>query len=160
MREKDFWKLIGKSKSMLARSPEKQQQRLIRILTRRTLQEIIIFDSYFQHFMEIAHTWPLRSAASLVRGKDSEEFFQDFRGWLICRGEKAWYRVLRNPDKVAGYISLHDPLDWVGYDTCAAEAYELKSGHEMPPQGEIRGSRWPEAELADRYPALWKKFVR
>ncbi len=160
MREKDFWNLVAKSKSLLARSPEKQQERLIRILSRRTLQDIMDFDSYFRHFMEMSNTWQLRSAASLVNGEDSVPFFEDFRGWLICRGKKTWYRVVRQPDRVAKYISMYDPLDWVGYNSCAAEAYEIKSGHEMPPGAETRGTRWPERELPDRYPRLWKKFVR
>lgn len=160
MREKDFWTLVGKSKSVLARSPEKQQERLIRILTRRSLMDIVAFDSYFRHFMELSNTWQMRSAASIVNGTDTVEFFADFRGWLICRGKKTWYSVYRNPDKVAKFISLSNPLDWVGYDSCAAEAYEIKSGHPMPPPGETRGARYSENELPDQFPKLWKKFVR
>lgn len=160
MREKNFWKLVDKSRSVLARTPEKQQERMIRSLSNRSLQEINGFDCYFRHYMELSNTWELKSAAALIRGDDSKEFFQDFRAWLIFRGKKVFYLVLRQPDKAAKYISLYDQLDWSGFDTCAAEAFELKSGREIPPPGETRGSRPGERELPDRFPKLWKKFVR
>ena len=159
MTERKFWKIIKKSRSPLAKSPEKHQSRLTRILRKKKVQEIIMFDCFFAHYMNISNTWELRAAATILNDKCDDEFFADFRGWLISRGRKTFYRILRNPEKLTKIVRVNDPMDWVGYGACALEAYERKTGKELPPPTAIKGMKWQEEDLPVKFPRLWKKYV-
>lgn len=144
----------------MARSAERHQERLIRMLARRPVNDIVMFDVIFAHYMNIAKTWEMRAAAAIIAHEFSEEFFSDFRGWLVSRGKKKFHRVMRNPEYLAKLVSRRDTLDWVGYEACALEAYELKTGHELPAPGAIKGKQWADEDLPAMYPRLWKKFQR
>ncbi|MCB0838059.1 MAG: DUF4240 domain-containing protein [Bacteroidetes bacterium] len=160
MNEKKFWKIIKSSQSVFAKRPDRHQERLIRLLSKRKVEEIIMFDVIFSHYMNLANTWEMRAAAHIITDKFSEEFFSDFRGWLISRGKKTFFRVMKKPDILVKYVSLRDEMDWVGYEACALEAYERKTGHELPPANGIKGKKWEEADLPGMLPKLWRKFRR
>lgn len=158
MNERRFWKIIKGSHSVLARGPEKQQKRLIRILAKKKVQDIVMFDCFFAHFMNLSNTWELRAAASIIGTEFSEPFFSDFRGWLICKGEKTFYKAMKDPEILYKLIKFDDPLDWVGYEACALEAYELKTGTTLPSNSSIKGIKWVDEDLPQKYPKLWRKF--
>ncbi|WNJ21466.1 DUF4240 domain-containing protein [Pontibacter sp. G13] len=159
MTEKQFWKIIKKSHGMFTKQPEKHQLRLIRLLTKLPAKDIIAFDGHFSRFMDMANHWDLRGAAAIIYGNDSQEFFSDFRGWLITRGKKPYYRVLRQPEYVRKLVKPYHSLDWVGFDAVSLEAYEQKTGKPLPAPNLIKGRVWKEADLPQLYPNLWKAFV-
>lgn len=159
LREKDFWRIIKKSRTLLSRTPDAQQQRLIRLLTKRSLPEIITFDRMYQYFMGLANTWDLRAAAQIVCGDAHDQAFVDFRGWLVSRGKKHYYRVLEDPEHLEDLIPVGDPCDWHGFDFCAVEAYEQITGIPLADASATVGQKWEEADLPALYPALWKKYV-
>ena len=160
MNEKKFWKLIKKSRSVFARNAERHQERLIRLLARKKVEDIIMFDVIFSHYMNMANTWEMRAAAHILVDEFTEEYFSDFRGWLISRGRKTFYQVIKNPEKLVKHVSIRDQMDWVGYEACALEAYERKTGLTLPPANSIKGKKWEEADLPSMLPKLWRKFRR
>ena len=159
MTETKFWKIIKKARSRLAKNPESHQNRLIRILARKKVQEIVMFDCIFAHYMNMANTWELRGAATILNSACDDAFFADFRGWLICQGRKKYYKTLRDPEYLRKLIKRGNRMDWVGYGACALEAYELKTGKELPPTSAIKGMKWSEDDLPAKFPVLWRKFV-
>ena len=160
MNEKKFWKIIKSSRSVFAKSADRHQERLIRILSKKKVEDIIMFDVIFSHYMNMANTWEMRAAAHIIVEEFTEEYFSDFRGWLITRGRKTFFQILKRPDSLAKVISLRDDMDWVGYEACALEAYERKTGHELPPANGIKGKKWESADLPSMMPRLWRKFRR
>lgn len=161
MEEDAFWKLIkapkGRVRSNLA---DQYQERLIRTLAKRPAQDIIWFEAWFTHFVQMAQTAELQAAARIMQPEMEDEGFLDFRGWLVCQGKKAYYSCLKSPDKLTKIVKPRQLLDWLGYGACAAEAYEQKTGQEMPPPDQMAGPVWPDNELPRRFPKLWQHFRR
>ncbi|MEL6672564.1 MAG: DUF4240 domain-containing protein [Bacteroidota bacterium] len=158
MTEKKFWKIIDKSRSRVNKNSEQHQARLIRRLAKRSVGDIMMFDTIFTHYMNMANTWELKAASHIMNPKGGEVFFADFRGWLISQGRKKYYKALKNPESLTKIISRRDPMDWVGYGACALEAYELKTGKELPPPHSIKGIKWEEDDLPAKFPRLWQRF--
>lgn len=159
LNEKRFWSIVQKSKSILARTPAQHQERLIRILVKLPVNDIIIFDRMFHHFMNLSNTWDIRAAVHIIKGNSDEETFTDFRGWLVTRGKVAYYKVLKDPEHLGSLIKIGDPCEWDGYDFCAEEAYERKTGSKLRPVTATNGQKWEESDLPAMFPKLWKKYV-
>lgn len=120
--------------------------------------DIVMFDCIFSHYMNLANTWELRAAATILNPELDDAFFADFRGWLITRGKKTYYRVLKNPERLTKHVKLQDPMDWVGFGACALEAYGRKTGRELSSPEAIKGRKWQHSELPGIFPRLWKHF--
>ena len=64
-------------------------------------EQIIGFQCIFLSYYDAADKYGLWSAASVVAGECSDDGFMDFRSWLIARGEKNYYDVLKDPDQLS-----------------------------------------------------------
>ena len=155
-----FWKIIKKSQGRFSKAPFRQHERLVRLLTKLSVREIIMFDITFQYYMKMADTWEVQGAARVVRAGHDDEFFVSFRAWLITRGKKLYYKALRSPDTLAKTLKYTDDPEWQGFVHCAREAYHRKTGKKMPDDELFPGRSLKDAELPDHFPKLWKKFIR
>ncbi|MEO1451608.1 MAG: DUF4240 domain-containing protein, partial [Bacteroidota bacterium] len=108
MNEDAFWKLIKAPKGRLRSNLAYQyQERLIRRLSKRPAQDIIWFESWFDHFIQMAQTAELQAAARIMQPDMDEAGFLDFRGWLVCQGKKAYYSCLKSPAKLTKMVKPH-----------------------------------------------------
>lgn len=160
MNEDAFWKIIKSTKRLGARTADQYQERLIRRLIKRPAQDIIWFETWFTHFVNLSQTADLQAAARIMQPDLDEVQFLDFRGWLVCQGKKAFYASLKSPKHLTKMMRPRQLLDWLGYGACAAEAYEQKTGQEMPTLLQMSENVWPENELPRRFPKLWQHFRR
>ena len=96
----------------------------------------------------------------------SDDSFDDFREWLISRGERIFRLALENPDALADELPAdEEEFDAEGFGWAVMELYEERFGEQMPqfddipPQGEPGGEEWDEDEevLKARWPRLWAR---
>lgn len=160
MDENAFWKLIKSARRLTSQNADRYQERLIRSLVKRPAQEIIWFEAWLSHFVQMAYTAELQAAARIIAPDLNEAHFMDFRGWLVCQGKKHFYACLKSPAHLTKMIKARQLIDWLGYGACAAEAYEQKTGQPIPSVTEMPAHIWPENELPRRFPKLWQHFRR
>lgn len=173
MPEDRFWSLIDASTAR-----EADSARAVRAL-RATLQtlspdEIAAFQATFRAMVRKAYAWDLWGAAYVLHGGASDDYFEDFRGWLISRGQRVFDSILADPDSLGDAVPLEPGgiLDCEGFAYVAAEVWSRKvgaTGGTMPEAfdakaraAEPAGTKFMEdaAHLAARYPKLWRRFGR
>jgi hypothetical protein len=167
-----FWKLIERSKVESGGVCHEQVDALTRILLELPAEEIEGFDAIFYRFHAQAYRNDVWAAAYIMNGGCSDDGFIDFRSWLIGQGEAIYTAALRDPESLVSVVeSMHErtrggaPL--YGYECqhlayAAHNAYEQKTGHEMP-QGsgsmpELVGEDWEDEDLPSMFPKLWAAF--
>ena len=171
MPEDRFWSIIGAS---TAHEPEPSRAvKALRLaLGKLTPEDIAAFQAAFRALVTRAWTWDLWGAVYVLHGGASDDYFEDFRGWLISRGQRAHEAVLADPDGMGEILGLTPGgiLDCEGFAYVAAEVWTRKIGAvggDMPlAVGAAERSRDPAgtkfeenaAALAARYPRLWRRF--
>lgn len=165
-----FWSLIEASTA-----PEPDPARAVKALRaaleKRTPEDIAAFQATFRRMLQKAYTWDLWGAAHVLHGGASDDYFEDFRGWLIARGQRIFETVLADPDGMDSVLALEPGgiLDCEGFAFVAAEVWARKSGGTgtMPlaietadRAREPAGKKFEEntAHLKARYPKLWRRF--
>jgi hypothetical protein len=104
-----------------------------------------------------------------MNGGCSDDSFDDFRAWLMSQGRRRFEYALKDPDTLARIGGPRRALDWIELAELtylAREAYEQKTGQEMPDsilQGTARLelSEWDfdnDTEMKKRYPKLFAKY--
>jgi hypothetical protein len=142
------------------------------LLERLPLEEVIDFQHHLYQKREDAYREDLWGAAYLMGGGCGDDGFMDFRSWLISRGRQIYMAAISNPDSLALLADpkyahpLEGPDRFFGekFGMLAHRVYESRVGKCMPYRrtGGLlhpRGEKWDfrdEAEMARRYPALWK----
>lgn len=130
-------------------------------------EEILAFDQIYDEMRARAYRWDLWGAAYLLNGGCSDDGFEYFRGWLIAQGEKVFQNSLSDPDGLADVVT-DEQIAEAFFESeemlyVARQAYEAKTGAEMPPYesafayAEPGGERWTEDELKTLLPKLWAK---
>lgn len=155
-----FWKIIKKAKSPSARTPQRRCEYLIRMLTKASVREILMFDKTLHHYISMADTEEMRGAAKVLKGNYDEEYYYNLRAWLVLRGEKRYFTSVSNPDVMASFLKYTDDPEWPGYGKCARIAFHKKTGKTIEAIEQAAKRNWTESELPDVFPKLWKKFVR
>lgn len=174
MRDDQFWSIVAAAHRHGASHDDVFDGRvegLKRELAKLTADEILAFDDAFQVHSERAYTWELWAAAYVLGGGCSDDGFMDFRSWLISMGRETYERALKDPDSLADVVfgpGKEQDSFFEDYAYAATEAYEAKTGHEVPwdrpaPEGLIpatdgpRGQAWETGEDLQRLvPRLWK----
>ena len=163
MNDDQFWKIIAVSKTNSSGDYEKQQTELEKELLKLTAIEILEFDNKFRTLRGEVYNWNFWAAAYIINGGCSDDCFSDFRGWLIGQGKTIFESAVENIETLAELNETNDG-DWEGLSYIPTEAYEKKTGNDMP-QGiqenfEITGEEWNEEgdDLKNNFPKLWAKF--
>jgi len=158
-----FWKIIAITKTNSSGDYEKQQSELEKELITLTAIEILEFDNKFRTLRGEVYTWDFWAAAYIINGGCSDDCFSDFRGWLIGQGKAIFESAQHNIETLS---ELNDTNDggWEGLSYIPTEAYEKKTGNDMPngirENFEIAGEEWNEEgdDLKNKFPILWTKF--
>jgi hypothetical protein len=113
--------------------------------------------------MAESYRWDLWGAAYIVNGGCSDDGFEYFRAWLISQGRQYYEKCLRDPEAVGARAERDDRAEDEEFMYCAAEAYQEKTGRELPRIEVARsptpaGHPWEESDLPKLYPKLAKKF--
>lgn len=164
-----FWELIEHSHSAAAGDPDRQVDILCSAVARLDEDKMVQFLQLHTYYYHRAFRWDLWAAAYIMGGGCGDDSFMDVRNWLISLGRRAYEAVLQDVERLADYVvdgeePQSDGAAFVGFE---AKVWRLKTGDEhydprWPRPSHPRepvGSKWKDdAELATRYPKLWKRF--
>lgn len=176
MTTQEFWNIIVDSRSewnlqLTTGNMDRQLARLKTLLSRLTPEEIIAFKDWYTQYHFAAYSHDLWAVAYLVNGGCSDDGFHYFRDWLISMGKDVYETGMADADLLVGVFTSPDleiaEFEEFGY--VAAEAYEAKTGQELPPRAgkhptEPTGQPWAqkmkvnEAELGRRFPKVYAAF--
>jgi hypothetical protein len=166
MEADQFWDLIEASRRQTS-DCEEQADLLVKLLAERTPDEIIAFDEQLYRRRLESFRWDLWAVAYIVHGGCSNDCFDYFRGWLIAQGRQYFEAALTQAEHAADRISRGQWAQCEGILYVADEAYQQRTGHELPMSavpradiliGEPAGQRWDEGDVACLYPGLWRRF--
>lgn len=158
-----FWEIISISKGNSSGDYERQQSELEKELSKLTAIEILEFDNKFRTLRGEVYNWDFWAAAYIINGGCSDDCFSDFRGWLIGQGKSIFESAVQNIETLSDLNETNDG-DWEGLSYIPTDAYEKKTGTDMPngiqENFEIIGEEWNEEgdDLKNKYPKLWAKF--
>ncbi len=160
MMEEEFWGLIAKAGQAGA---EAFSDTLSQELERMSAPEIMEFHLSLRKKMVLAYRWDLWAAAYLIMDGCSDDSFEYFRAWLITQGKTVFEKALKDPDTLSE-IEIDEDPDQEDLLYLAPEAYEEKTGKEMPNHGmpdpaEPKGRPWKEEAVENLFPKLAAKYV-
>lgn len=170
--DKNFWDLIDHSAALEAK-PDAQLADLRASLSRLSASQIADFEHIFDETMRQSYSWDLWGAAYIANGGSSDDGFEYFRCWLISKGPNVFHKVAANPDILADILAPGSggDFEFEEFAYVAREAWQAKTGrdwNDMPVIANMAYDNKPSgvafsenpAELAKRYPKLWKRFGR
>ncbi len=132
MNREEFWKLID---STLDAEDQYDQLDLLRAELRKLNEtEIIYFCNNLGELLDESHNCYLCGAAKLIKGFCNLGRFDQFRAWLISKGQYVYENALKNPDSLAAVITTRDIDDGVEFEGLlyiAQEVYEEKAGEDL-----------------------------
>lgn len=166
MNEQDFWKIIEASGSPDNLEPDEQCQAISEALSSKSKEEIIEFHNIHRIVLNRAYTWNLIEACFIVIHYVSDDVFEDFRNWIILNGKERFTRSLENPDYLASFINVEDPVEemtgeallYVCEEAFAGEIEELEESYVYPDEPDIEGNWPPASTLKEKYPDLFSKY--
>ncbi|NVJ62435.1 MAG: DUF4240 domain-containing protein [Gammaproteobacteria bacterium] len=166
MEEKEFWEIIESSGSPEKCSPEEQCENITEKLSGKSKNELVDFANIHRNILCKAYTWPMLKAGFVLISYVSDDVFEDFRNWVILNGKERFYNTLKNPDYIATYINVEDPVEevcgepllYVCEEAWGGDVEELEENYVYPKDPEINDD-WPDAEkLAEEFPKLYEEF--
>jgi Protein of unknown function (DUF4240) len=168
--DKNFWDLIDHSAALEA-NPDAQLADLRASLSDLSASQIADFERMFYETMRQSYSWDLWGAAFLANGGASDDGFEYFRFWLISKGRIVFHKVVASPDSLADLLAPGSggDFEFEEFAYVARKAWQTKTGQdwkEMPVIANIAYDKQPSgtaftenpADLAKRYPKLWKRF--
>jgi hypothetical protein len=170
--DKNFWDLIDHSTAFEAKT-DAQLADLRASLSRLSASQIADFERIFDETMRQSYSWDLWGAAYIANGGSSDDGFEYFRCWLISKGRNVFHKAVANPDTLADLLAPGSggDFEFEEFAYVAREAWQAKTGrgwNDMPVianmanDNKSSGAAFSDnpAELAKRYPKLWKRFGR
>lgn len=148
-------------------SPDEQCEAIVEVLSELTKEELIEFENIRHQLLNKAYTWPVLKACFIVLSYVSDDVFEGFRHWIILNGKDRFYRTLENPNCVADYIAVEDPIEEISGEPlllASEEAWDgdiedIEESVVIPKDPEINDDDWPSKEgLRSELPELFDKF--
>ncbi|MCE2573897.1 DUF4240 domain-containing protein [Motilimonas eburnea] len=166
MNEEEFWELVESSGSPDNCSPEEQCVRITKKLSGKSKEELVAFANIHREILCKAYTWPMLKASFVLLSYISDDVFEDFRNWVILNGKKRFYETLDNPDNIASYIQVQDPVEEVTGEALLYVCDEAWDGdiedleeEYVYPEDPVIEDDWPsEKELKQEFPKLYDQF--
>lgn len=164
MNETQFWKCIDQ-----ASDGSDFADNLRTVLCNLDLDEIISFKNILLQKLVDAYVFPLLAANFVISSYVSDDGFQEFRAWLVSKGNLTFHSAIDNPETIADWLDKEDVDEIEGNEILyiADEAYVELGGEEdefyrkinFPPEPNI-DMTWPEnkSEFQRQYPKLVAKF--
>lgn len=166
MDETLFWRIIEEAGSPDQCSPEEQCEQITVRLVSCSKEELIAFENCRQQLLGKAYTWPMLKACYIVLSYVSDDVFEDFRHWVILNGKTRFYETIANPDVMADYIDVEDPLEeisgepllFVVESAWAGDIEEIEEGIDFPDVPDITDEWPPKEQLQAEFPKLFERF--
>ncbi|MFB5253849.1 DUF4240 domain-containing protein [Bacillus mycoides] len=95
--EKEFWELLARAKTK-GEDQEEQLEWLTSHLAKRTVHEIVAFDTHMHRILKGSYTSHLWAAAYIIMGGCSDDSFDYFRGWLLFQGKEVYAACIEDPE--------------------------------------------------------------
>jgi hypothetical protein len=143
----EFWQLIAASKAAITstnfeEAQDEQYNHLYQSLMKKSVEEIIAFETHFTHFYRESYRTDIWDAAYIVNGGCSDDGFDYFRAWLIGAGQETYEAVCQDSDNlilsVPENIEASDPeseeefyLEFEMLLSVASTAYASKTGQDL-----------------------------
>jgi hypothetical protein len=163
MHEDEFWKLVDESRTAAKNDYQAQVKTLKIILLTRNADDIEKFDNTFTAILAASYDWKLWGASHVINGGCSDDCFHYFRQYLIGHGKERFYQTLKDPESCVNWIKAEEEDHWEGLQYAAAEAYNEKTGKDLPQtykaKFELKGEPFDEETVFKHYPKLSKKFM-
>jgi len=156
-----FWSLIGNSREAASGDPTVQVELLIEKLVNETTEDILAYDSIFQHLLDQSNTATLWDAADIIGCGCSYDDFSDFRGWLISQGKEIYENAISDPESLVDLVKLNERARHEEFLYVSIYAYERKTGKPLPRRKEmisIKVKGVHSSEKEKRFPKLAAKF--
>lgn len=166
MKENEFWEIIESSGSPDTIDPDEQCDSIAAVLSSKSKSEIVEFHNIHRKILNRAYTWGLIEACFIIIHYVSDDVFEDFRNWIILNGRERFERSLENPDYLASFIKVDDPVEeitgeallFVCDEAYEGEIEELEEYFEYPDEPDIE-DKWPAVSiLKEKYPNLFLKY--
>jgi hypothetical protein len=132
-------------------------------LARLPPEQILRIDHQFQQQLARAHTWELWGAAYLLNGGCSDDCFDYFSAWLLMQGSRVFEAAVANPDSLADYPDLTQPVELEEALSVTRDVYQSVTGKE--PDSHVPYPKldqgWDlddQAQQRRHYPKLCAKF--
>jgi hypothetical protein len=101
-------------------------------------------------------------AAYIIHGGCSDDAFWDFRAGLIALGRTRYESALARPDTLAAIPDVVTRTLFEGFQYCPGQVIAEREIVTKPARhqtGKPAGRTWKDdADLAARFPRLWKRF--
>lgn len=156
-----LWALIEAARSNGA-DCDSQAAALGAQLSQLSPEQIVQFAEEMRTRLVESYRWDLWGVAYLINGGASDDGFEYFRAWLIAQGRDYFNAALGDPERAADRAGAGEAeCEAILY--AAAEAYELKTGEQLPPSrvqypAEPAGQPWDEDDLEARFPEVARRF--
>ena len=166
MKEELFWQLIENAGAPDRCSPEDQCKRITKALASMPEADLVGFENLRHSMLLKAYTWPMLKACFVLLSYVSDDVFEDFRHWVMLNGKSRFYRTIENPDVIAEYTQVQDPIEevtgeplmFVCENAWNGEIEDLESQVTYPDTPNLSDD-WPHREqLRAEFPALFEKF--
>jgi|GEM_PF-3576538 len=166
MDENKFWQIIEGAGSPDKTGVDEQCASIVDALTSLSLDELIAFENVRRDLLNRLYVWPVLHANFIVQSYVSDDVFEDFRHWIILNGRSRYYMTLENPNNMANYIDVEDPIEeitgeplmFVVENAWHGDIEEIEAEVKYPEEPFL-GDDWPsKKELKAMYPDLFSKF--
>ena len=132
MEKQQFWSIIGKSSQEPSGNRDTQLATLRRELEALTPDEIVGFQRCFDECLAEAYHWDLWGAAYVIGQGCSDDGFQDFRAWLISKGEAVYRKALKDPDTLVESVAdSDDACQFEEFQYVASQVWEQKTRKDL-----------------------------
>lgn len=156
-----FWSIIEKHRQKGRPDIKAQLEAFTDTLSQLPAEDIQEFDRLLWGLMYRAYRADLWEAAWVAACGCTDDGFHEFKGWLISQGETIYENVLADPDNLADFVDKEERFNIFngGMTGIAAEAYERKTGQEIPETGyrekaELERPLTPHDQRPAKYPRI------
>lgn len=169
MNEDEFWRLIDESAAACPAGSDEQFEWLQQRLRTHSPEDIVAFENILNRIKARADTFPLLMANFIIQSYVSDDLFEDFRLWLIANGRQRFEAALADPETIADFCDVDDPVEEItgeGLLYVAEEAYQ-QAGGEAEFAGLVEYADGPDFEMPwpetregyqEAMPKLYAKF--
>ena len=97
--EEEFWELLNRAKRK-GEDQEEQIEWLTSHLAKRTVHEIVAFDTHMHRLLKDSYTSRLWALTYIIMGGCSDDTFDYFRGWLLYQGKETYEACIEDPERL------------------------------------------------------------
>ncbi len=131
MNEETYWTIVDSS-STATQNQAEQEQFLIAAIKKLTPEEMIGFYLRTSQLLNETYTPEMWCAGHIMNTSCSDDWFEDFRCWVISRGKEVYYKAKADPDTLVNeYEEGCEEYAFELFGYVAMEAFEETTGEDL-----------------------------